>query len=152
MNFLFVLVVFVMMEGATWLIHKYVMHGFLWILHRDHHDHSNEEPLERNDLFFLIFSIPAIILMYYGVNHNFSLHFYAGLGITLYGIAYFLVHDIFIHQRGKIFSHTRNRYLLALRRAHKQHHKHLGKEDGECFGFLWIPMKYFRMYFNRSVK
>ncbi|RYD74597.1 MAG: beta-carotene hydroxylase [Sphingobacteriales bacterium] len=152
MNVLFVIVIFVLMEGATWLIHKYVMHGFLWILHRDHHDHSNEGPLERNDFFFLIFSIPAIILIYLGVKQNYSLHFYAGLGITLYGIAYFLVHDIFIHQRSKIFTHTRNRYLLALRRAHKQHHKHLGKEDGECFGFLWIPLKYFRMYFNRNPK
>jgi beta-carotene 3-hydroxylase len=24
------------------------------------------------------------------------------------------------------------------------HHKHLGKQDGECFGMLWVPMKYYR--------
>jgi beta-carotene 3-hydroxylase len=24
------------------------------------------------------------------------------------------------------------------------HHKHLGKEDGECFGMLLVPMKYYR--------
>ena len=149
MNLVFVVIVFVLMEGATWLIHKYVMHGFLWVIHRDHHDHSNEGPLERNDLFFLIFSIPAIILLYYGLQHDYSLHFYAGLGITFYGVAYFLVHDIIIHQRSKLFTRTRNRYLLSLRRAHKQHHKHVSKEDGECFGFLWIPLKYFRMYFKQ---
>lgn len=148
MNLLFTLAVFVMMEGATWFIHKYVMHGFLWILHRDHHDHSNEGHLERNDLFFLIFSLPAVTLLYYGMKSNYSLHFFAGLGITLYGMGYFLVHDIFIHQRGKIFSNTRNRYLKALRRAHKQHHKHLGRENGECFGFLWVPLRFFRMYFK----
>jgi beta-carotene 3-hydroxylase len=34
--------------------------------------------------------------------------------------------------------------LLAIRRAHKIHHKHLGKEEGECFGMLWVPMKYYR--------
>jgi beta-carotene 3-hydroxylase len=28
---------FLLMEGITWLTHKYVMHGFLWSLHRDHH-------------------------------------------------------------------------------------------------------------------
>lgn len=150
MNVMIVIAVFVLMEGATWLIHKYVMHGFLWVLHRDHHDHSNEGPLERNDLFFLIFSLPAIALLYYGVKHDFSYQFYIGLGITMYGMAYFLVHDIFIHQRAKIFSRTENRYLLALRRAHKQHHKHLGKEEGECFGFLWVPVKYFRLYFNKK--
>lgn len=150
MNLILVIIVFFGMEGATWLIHKYVMHGFLWILHRDHHDHSNEGPLERNDLFFLIFSLPAILLIFYGVKNSLSYHFYIGLGITLYGMAYFLVHDIFIHQRAKVLTHTNNPYLLALRRAHKQHHKHLGKEDGECFGFLWVPVKYFKIYFNRN--
>lgn len=150
MNLLIVLVVFVLMEAATWLIHKYIMHGFLWVLHRDHHDHSSEGPFEKNDYFFVIFAIPAIILMYLGAENSFNYLFYIGLGITLYGMAYFFIHDIFIHQRLKIFTRTENPYFKALRRAHKQHHKHLTKEDGECFGFLYVPMKYFNMYFKKS--
>ncbi len=150
MNFLIVIIVFVLMEGATWLLHKYVMHGFLWVLHRDHHDHSNEGPLERNDLFFVIFASPAILLLYLGVQGGVNLLFYIGLGISLYGIAYFMVHDVFIHQRANVLKKTENPYLLAIRRAHKQHHKYLGKEDGECFGFLWVPIKYFKMYFNKN--
>lgn len=138
------------MEGATWLIHKYVMHGFLWVLHRDHHDHSNDGPFERNDWFFVIFAIPAIALLYSGLRQNFNPLFYIGLGITFYGIAYFVVHDIFIHQRAKVLTHTQNPYLLAIKRAHKQHHKHLGREEGECFGFLWAPRKYFKMYFQKK--
>jgi beta-carotene 3-hydroxylase len=31
-----------------------------------------------------------------------------------------------------------------VRRAHKMHHKHLGKDHGECFGMLFVPFKYFR--------
>ncbi|WKW46173.1 sterol desaturase family protein [Myroides sp. JBRI-B21084] len=150
MNLLIVLTVFLLMEGATWLIHKYVMHGFLWILHRDHHDHSNNGAFERNDWFFVIFATPAIALMYYGAAANFNYLFYIGLGITLYGMAYFFVHDIFIHQRVKVLKNTQNPYLLAIRRAHKQHHKHTVKEYGECFGFLWVPVKYFKMYFNKN--
>ncbi|REC72023.1 beta-carotene hydroxylase [Chryseobacterium elymi] len=150
MNLLIVLLVFISMEGATWLIHKYIMHGFLWVLHRDHHDHSNNGSLERNDLFFVIFATPAIAMLYAGVRQDFSSLFFIGLGISLYGMAYFFVHDIFIHQRTKIFRNTRNRYLLAIRRAHKQHHKHIQKERGECFGFLWVPVKYFKMYFNKK--
>ncbi|EFK35235.1 Fatty acid hydroxylase superfamily [Chryseobacterium gleum] len=150
MNFLIVLGVFIVMEGATWLIHRYIMHGFLWVLHRDHHDHSNEGKLERNDLFFFIFASPAIALLYLGVKQEFSYWFYIGLGISLYGMAYFFVHDIFIHQRAKVFTKTKNPYLLAIRRAHKQHHKHLGKEKGECFGFLWVPVQYFKMYFDKK--
>ncbi|MBV8326670.1 sterol desaturase family protein [Chryseobacterium sp.] len=150
MNVLIVLGVFISMEGATWLIHRYIMHGFLWILHRDHHDHSHDGQLERNDWFFFIFASPSIALLYLGVQQDFSYWFFIGLGISLYGMAYFFVHDIFIHQRAKIFTKTKNPYFLAIRRAHKQHHKHLGKEDGECFGFLWVPVKYFKMYFNKK--
>jgi beta-carotene 3-hydroxylase len=148
MNFLIVLIVFIVMEGATWLIHKYIMHGFLWMLHKDHHDHSNAGPLEKNDYFFVIFALPTIALLYVGSLNNFNYLFYIGLGVMLYGMAYFFVHDIFIHQRIKFLTHSKNPYFLALRRAHKQHHKHIGKEDGECFGFLFVPMKYFIMFFK----
>lgn len=152
MNFLIILVVFMMMEGATWIIHKYIMHGFLWSLHKDHHDHSSESSLEKNDYFFVIFSIPTIILMYFGSLKGFNYLFFIGLGIMLYGMAYFFIHDIFIHQRVKLLSKTKNAYFLGLRRAHKQHHKHITKEHGECFGFLYVPFKYFKMYINSSKK
>lgn len=150
MNVLIVIGTFFAMEAATWFIHKYIMHGLLWSLHRDHHDHSNDGPLERNDYFFVIFAIPAIILMYFGVQNAYNYLFYLGLGITLYGMSYFFVHDIFIHQRISFLRNTKNPYLLAIRRAHKQHHKHTSKEDGECFGFLWVPLKYFKMYFKKD--
>lgn len=149
-NLLIVITVFISMEAATWLIHKYIMHGFLWYLHKDHHDHSSKGELEKNDYFFVIFAIPTIALMYFGSVDSFNYLFYIGLGIMLYGMAYFFVHDIFIHQRIKYFTRTKNPYFLALRRAHKQHHKHITKEDGECFGFLYVPIKFFKMYFNSS--
>lgn len=150
-NVFITIVVFFTMEGATWIIHKYVMHGCLWILHKDHHDHSNKGEFEKNDWFFVIFALPTITLMYLGTIQNFNYLFFIGVGIMLYGMAYFFIHDIFIHQRLNIFSATQSRYFLALRRAHKQHHKHITKEDGECFGFLIVPFKYFKM-FSKSVK
>ena len=148
MNILITLLVFIAMEPVTSFIHKYVMHGFLWVLHKDHHDHSHEGVLEKNDYFFFIFSIPAILLFYYGTADGLNYLFFIGLGITLYGISYFFVHDIFIHQRIKIFRDTKSPYFLAIRRAHKQHHKHVQKEEGECFGFLFVPLKYFKTYFK----
>ncbi len=151
LNILLVIMVFILMEGATWLIHKYVMHGFLWRLHKDHHDHSNDGVLEKNDYFFVIFSVPTIALMYFGSLRGYDYVFFAGIGIMVYGLAYFFIHDLFIHQRIKVLTKTKNPYFLALRRAHKQHHKHLSKEHGECFGFLYVPLKYFRMYFNSNI-
>lgn len=150
MNILILISVFFAMEGVTWFIHKYVMHGILWVLHEDHHNYNSETPFEQNDWFFVIFATPTIVLMYYGVLHGFSTSFYISLGITLYGVAYFFIHDIFIHQRFHFFKRTKNPYFLAIRRAHKQHHKHLGKDDGECFGFLYVPVKYFKMYFQNK--
>ena len=144
------LIVFIIMEPITWLLHKYVMHGFLWVLHSDHHDTKHDHKLERNDLFFFIFSLPAILLFYYGTKNELNFLFFIGLGITLYGIGYFFVHDIFIHQRIPLLKKTNSPYLLAIRRAHKQHHKHLTKEDGECFGFLFVPIKYFKMYYSKK--
>ena len=70
--------------------------------------------------------------------------FEGGLGIFFYCIAYFIVHDIFIHQRFKMFRNANNFYAKGVRRAHKMHHKHIGKEHGECFGMLFVPFKYFK--------
>ncbi len=142
--FLITVATFLIMEGITWCTHKFVMHGFLWYLHEDHHQPKYQGVFEKNDAFFVIFAIPSILLFYYGVEGGMNYMFFIGLGILLYGIAYFLVHDVLIHQRFKWFKKTRNRYLIGLRKAHKTHHKHLGKEKGECFGMLYVPIKYFR--------
>ena len=50
------LLAYVLMEGAAWAAHRYLMHGPLWVLHADHH---TKEPgfFEKNDAFFLIFAI-----------------------------------------------------------------------------------------------
>ena len=136
------LATFLVMEAITWCTHKFVMHGFLWYLHRDHHQES-EGFFEKNDAFFLIFAIPSMLLMLFGKLNGMDFKFYLGLGIAAYGLAYFLVHDIFIHQRFKFLRNSNHWYLRGLRRAHKMHHKHLGKEHGECFGMLFVPFRYF---------
>ncbi|HXS57050.1 MAG TPA: hypothetical protein VN726_13055 [Hanamia sp.] len=143
-NSVMVIVAFIGMEAVAWLAHKYVMHGLLWTLHKDHHKKESEGFMEHNDFFFLIFALPGIACLYFGRRSDYNFLFWIGVGITLYGIAYFLIHDIFIHQRFKLFRNSDNVYFKAIRRAHKMHHKHLGKEDGECFGMLWVPFKYLR--------
>ena len=141
-NISIVIVSFITMEGVAWLSHKYIMHGLLWKLHKDHHVPEQNKKLERNDSFFFIFATPAIICFIVGFN-DLSIFFWIGVGITLYGLAYFFIHDLFIHQRIKVLRNANSLYFRAIRKAHKVHHKHLGKEDGECFGMLWPPIKYF---------
>ncbi len=134
------------MEFVAWFTHKYVMHGFFWNLHADHHkkDHHHSSFFEKNDYFFLIFASPGIIALMLGTIFNNNSLFGFGLGISSYGLCYFLVHDVFIHRRFKWLRNSNNFYFRAIRRAHKVHHKHLGKEDGECFGMLLVPLQYFK--------
>ena len=135
---------FSIMEFMAWFTHKYIMHGFLWSLHRDHHKKDHKNWFERNDAFFIFYAIISIICFYLWSYENVWYCLPLGLGILAYGIAYFTVHDIFIHQRFKIFRNANNWYAKGVRRAHKIHHKHIGKEEGECFGMLFVPFKYFK--------
>jgi beta-carotene 3-hydroxylase len=144
LNILVVVVSFIAMEVVAWFTHKYIMHGLLWSLHKDHHKKESSGFFEHNDFFFLIFALPGITGLFFGMQNHFNYLFWIGLGITLYGFTYFLVHDIFIHQRFNFFRNTSNAYFAAIRRAHKMHHKHLDKNYGECFGMLWVPFKYFK--------
>jgi len=135
---------FVIMEGMAWFSHKYIMHGFLWSLHKDHHKKNHKSWFERNDFFFVFYAVVSIVCVILWGEYGFTPGLAIGLGIFAYGLAYFMVHDIFIHQRFKLWRNANNRYARGVRRAHKIHHKHLGKEKGECFGMLWVPMKYFK--------
>jgi len=143
-SILIIAATFFIMEGVAWATHKYVMHGFLWNLHEDHHVPNHDHFLEKNDAFFLVFAIPSILLCFFGSQQGYNWMFSVGVGIAVYGAAYFFVHEIFIHQRIKFLRNSNNVYFRAIRKAHKVHHKHLGKEQGECFGMLWVPMKYFK--------
>ncbi|MGN6294494.1 MAG: beta-carotene hydroxylase [Chitinophagaceae bacterium] len=138
---LVLLTTFLLMEGTTWLTHRYVMHGFLWYLHKDHHQ-VKPGIFEKNDAFFIIFAIPSILLIYTGTYDKIWWMQAIGFGIMAYGAAYFLVHDVIIHQRFKWFTRSNNTYVRSLRWAHKMHHKHLDKYEGESFGMLWVAKKY----------
>jgi len=142
LNIGIVLVTFILTEFSAWANHKYIMHGFMWYFHADHHKRDHDSWFERNDLFFLVYAIPSWLCIMFGTMNNGAWYTYVGFGIALYGLAYFVVHDIIIHQRFKWFTKSNNSYILALRRAHKMHHKHVGKEDGESFGMLIIKKKY----------
>lgn len=142
-----VLISAALMEPVAWLTHKYVMHGFLWILHRDHHVPHNKK-WEFNDAFALIFAVPSFLGIFFGIKNGFNAYFYIGLGILLYGILYSLIHEGLIHGRIKIWQNPKNWYLLGLKLGHQSHHVKDQDEDRDllkdyCFGMLWVPKTYF---------
>jgi beta-carotene 3-hydroxylase len=138
------LLTFCFMEFMAWFSHKYIMHGFLWSLHADHHKKDHDWWFERNDTFFIFYAVVSIGFFLLWKYNILEIGISIGLGIFAYGLSYFIVHDIFIHQRFKLFRNANNIYAKGVRRAHKMHHKHIGKGDGECFGMLFVPFKYFK--------
>ena len=65
MSILTVMISFIGMECMAWFSHKYIMHGFLWKLHKDHHQKTNHW-WELNDIFVIIFAIPSFVALLFG--------------------------------------------------------------------------------------
>ena len=135
------------MEFVAWTAHRYVMHGFLWSWHRDHHDPRLKEGrfFERNDLFFLVFALPSMAgFMVSALVPGMGWLLWVAIGICIYGLIYFLIHDVYIHQRFEWFRQLDSRYSKAILRAHGAHHAKQTKEGCESFGLLLVSRKYFR--------
>ena len=131
---------FLFMEWLAWASHKYVMHGFGWAWHRDHHE-PHDGLLEKNDRYALVGAALSIGMFALGSPLVMGKAAWApgtwiGLGVLLYGIVYSLVHDGLVHQR---YFHwvPRKGYARRLVQAHKLHHATIGKEGGVSFGFVF---------------
>ncbi len=121
------------MELFAWSMHKYVMHGWGWAWHRDHHE-PHDHALERNDLYAVVFGAIVVALFVLGYLYSEPL-WWAALGITVYGAIYAFIHDGLVHQR--LFRWTPKRgYAKRLVQAHRLHHATIGKEGGVSFGFV----------------
>lgn len=130
-----ILFTYLFMEFVAWFTHKYLMHGILWFLHHDHHN-KDKGIFEKNDSFFLIFAIPAWLFIMLGMMQANWLAVSVGIGISLYGLTYFLLHDVYIHGRFFNLSKFNIPFLNTIKQAHIRHHKNVHKEEGVHFGLL----------------
>jgi beta-carotene 3-hydroxylase len=138
---LFTAIGFVAMESFGWFIHKYLMHGPLWSIHKTHHQPS-KGMFEANDLFSFSFGSIALILIFSGLG-ELDYRFWLGIGISVYGGCYFVLHDMLIHRRVKAFGRPKNRILKGIFKAHQAHHISNKKEGAVSFGLFLIQKKYF---------
>ncbi|MBN1897776.1 MAG: beta-carotene hydroxylase [Spirochaetes bacterium] len=130
------------MEFVAWFTHKFVMHGFLWILHEDHH-RPHKGRFEKNDLFAFYFAGIAILFFALGAFHGLIIYTSIAIGVTLYGIGYFLFHDVMFHRRIKGFRiKASTPYLKRIIHAHSVHHQSTDKNKSTTFGFLYASKKY----------
>ena len=134
-----VLLTVLAMEGIAWASHRYVMHGFGWAWHRDHHE-PHDGFLERNDLYALVGAAMSISMFALGSPlvmgaQAWEPGTWIGLGILVYGIIYTLIHDGLVHQRWFRYVPRRG-YARRLVQAHNLHHATRSKEGGVSFGFV----------------
>jgi beta-carotene 3-hydroxylase len=126
---------FVAMEGVTYLVHRFVMHGFGVVLHIDHHRvRKAGSRFERNDLYPVAFA--SVVCAAFAVGFNvarFSWLVPVCLGMTAYGAAYAFVHDVAIHGRLGRSRPLRSATLQLLADAHALHHRF----NGEPYGMLF---------------
>ena len=128
-----VLAALVAMEGVSYLTHRFVMHGFGIGLHQSHHD-PDETGFELNDLYPLMFSSVAISAFAVGTLASVAELVLVGIGITLYGVSYLFVHEVYIHRRLPLVK-RRYRLLEWMKASHRVHHLF----GGEPFGML-LPL------------
>ncbi|KAJ0263276.1 Beta-carotene 3-hydroxylase 2 [Hirschfeldia incana] len=123
---------------ARWA-HRALWHASLWNMHESHHK-PREGPFELNDVFAIINAVPAIALLSYGFFNKGlvpGLCFGAGLGITVFGIAYMFVHDGLVHKRFPVGPIADVPYLRKVAAAHQLHHT--DKFDGVPYGLFLGP-------------
>jgi beta-carotene 3-hydroxylase len=133
---------FAAMEIFSYAVHRYVFHGVLWRIHETHHT-PRQGWFELNDIFSLAFALISICLMIFA-DKSFvsSVSFPIGLGIAVYGIFYFITHDLFTHRRLLPFK-SQNSILLTIRAAHQKHHQSIEKLGTEPFGLFIFNYKKF---------
>jgi beta-carotene 3-hydroxylase len=127
------------MELVAYAAHRWVMHGFGWVLHRSHHRHR-EGRFEANDLYAVIFAVPSILLLAGGVHLGWHpLTIWIGAGIAAYGAIYFIFHDVIVHRRIDHRYLPGSRYMKRIVQAHRLHHAIGTREGAVSFGFLVAP-------------
>src|SRR5688572_8745373 len=108
-------------EVFAYLMHRYVMHGPGWFVHKSHHQ-SRHDRFEWNDTFHLVFSVPSVIWIYFGLR-GWPWLLPIGIGMAAYGLANWAFHDVLVHRRLRHAWLPRRGYLRRIVQAHHIHHR-----------------------------
>jgi beta-carotene 3-hydroxylase len=126
---------FLAMEPLAALAHRRVMHGRGWGWHRSHHARPRAG-IEANDGYPLVLATATVVAMLAGRRVDLLRPLlWAGAGLTVYGFAYVVVHDLLVHQRLGRMPLGGSRYVRWVASAHARHHD----DGGPPYGFL-VPV------------
>lgn len=125
------------MELWADLLHGKIWHGVLWVIHRTHH-RKNTGRWETNDFLSVLHAPLAIAMILYGCRGPAGtlreVIFGVGIGMTLFGLSYLVVHDGLVHGRLPVAALGRIGYLRDVVAAHRFHHTKNGAPYGLFLG------------------
>lgn len=137
------------MEFIAYGVHRFLFHGLLWKIHLTHHK-AGQGLFELNDLFSLFFGLVSVGLILWGSAAPLNSTAYpVGIGILIYGMAYFIIHDLFTHRRFYPFNSNKV-WLRVLRRGHQRHHQTVDKVGQEPYGLFLFDYELFGRPHRRS--
>jgi beta-carotene 3-hydroxylase len=132
------------LEIFSYIAHRWLFHGILWRIHETHHT-ATKGTFELNDIFSLVFGGTSVLLLVFAEYPLYeSIAFPVGLGIAVYGVLYFILHDLFTHRRFRSFR-SKNKIFLTIRAAHQRHHQTVDKKGIEPFGLFLFDFKKHRI-------
>jgi len=127
------------MELWSAVLHGRIWHRALWVLHESHH--APQGRWERNDILSVTHAPIAIALILYGCIATPSVGrevaYGIGIGMTVFGFAYTLVHDGLVHGRLPVEFLKKFAYLRRVRNAHLVHHR-TGAAPYGLFAGPWV--------------
>ncbi|NTS65926.1 sterol desaturase family protein [Sphingomonas sp. HHU CXW] len=133
------LVTVVLMEGFAYAMHRWVMHGPGWFLHKSHH-RARDGHWELNDLYAVIFAVPSVLMIYGALHYGWWPGFvWVGAGVAAYGMIYFGFHDVIVHRRIPTRYLPKGQYMKRIVQAHRLHHVVETREGNVSFGFIVAP-------------
>jgi beta-carotene 3-hydroxylase len=124
------LAAFAVMEPVAYATHRWVMHGVGWGWHASHHA-ARPGTFERNDLYPVTFASATIVATAVASQRRWRPVLAVAAGVTAYGAAYSVVHEIYAHRRAPSLRRP-SAPLELLGTRHMRHHR----RGGEPFGML----------------
>lgn len=118
------------MEPVAYASHRWLMHGPGWGLHESHHQARPRGP-EANDWYPIGFAAATVVGMGVAAQRGWRSVLAAGAGVTAYGAAYAVVHEVYAHRRVPALRRPAP-LLEVLGQRHLHHHR----RGGEPFGML----------------
>lgn len=121
-----------LMEVWARFLHGRVWHGVLFAIHESHH-RERKGRFEANDVLSVTHAPIAATLVIVGcIMHGITGAVLrgTGIGMTLFGVAYVVVHDGLVHGRLPVQGLARFRFLRRVRGAHRVHHRTGGAPYG----------------------